>query len=108
MCRFGVASGAADDGYMGSGINERVGQACTRSCAAVGASVSLQPLMLVDGDRVTTGASDLGTASVTAEVLAETKGQKIRIFKYKNKTGYRKRQGHRPRYTQVRVTGIES
>ena len=75
---------------------------------AVGASVSLQPLMLVDGDRVTTGASDLGAASVTAEVLAETKGQKIRILKYKNKTGYRKRQGHRQRYTQVRVTGIES
>ena len=75
---------------------------------AVGASVSLQPLMLVDGDRVTAGASNLGTASITAEVLAETKGQKIRIFKYKNKTGYRKRQGHRQRYTQVRVTGIES
>ena len=75
---------------------------------AVGASLSLQPLMLVDGDRVTTGASDLGTASVTAEVLAETKGEKIRILKYKNKTGYRKRQGHRQRYTQIRVTGIES
>ena len=75
---------------------------------AVGASLSLQPLMLVDGDRVTTGASDLGTASVTAEVLAETKGEKIRILQYKNKTGYRKRQGHRQRYTQVRVTGIES
>ena len=75
---------------------------------AVGATLSLQPLMLVDGYRVTTGASDLGTASVTAEVLAETKGEKIRILKYKNKTGYRKRQGHRQRYTQVRVTGIES
>ena len=50
----------------------------------------------------------LGSASVTAEVLAETKGPKIRIFKYKNKTGYRKRQGHRQRYTQVKVTGIES
>ena len=75
---------------------------------AVGASLSLHPLMLVDGDHVTTGASNLGTASVTAEVLAETKGEKIRIFKYKNKTGYRKRQGHRQRYTQVRVTGIES
>jgi len=43
-----------------------------------------------------------------AEVLAETKGPKIRIFKYKNKTGYRRRQGHRQRYTQVKVTGIES
>ena len=75
---------------------------------AVGASVRLQPLLLVDGDSVTSAASDLGSATVTAEVLAETKGPKIRILKYKNKTGYRKRQGHRQRYTQVKVTGIES
>ena len=75
---------------------------------AVGANVRLQPLLLVDGDRVTSAVSDLGSASVTAEVLAETKGPKIRILKYKNKTGYRKRQGHRQRYTQVKVTGIES
>lgn len=75
---------------------------------AVGASVRLQPLLLVDGDRVTSAVSDLGSASVTAEVLAETKGPKIRILKYKNKTGYRKRQGHRQRYTKVKVTGIGS
>ena len=73
-----------------------------------GASVSLTPLLLVDGDTVTSDQSALGRATVTAEVLAETKGPKIRIFKYKNKTGYRKRQGHRQRYTQVKVTGIES
>jgi large subunit ribosomal protein L21 len=71
----------------------------------VGSSVSLTPLLLVDGADVTT---DVANASVTAEVLAETKGPKIRILKYKNKTGYRKRQGHRQRYTQVKVTGIES
>ena len=52
--------------------------------------------------------SDLDKVSVTAEVLAETKGPKIRILKYKNKTGYKKRQGHRQRYTQVKVTGIDS
>jgi large subunit ribosomal protein L21 len=73
-----------------------------------GASVSLTPLLLVDGENVTSDQSSLGSASVTAEVLAETKGPKIKIFKYKNKTGYRKRQGHRQRYTQVKVTGIES
>jgi large subunit ribosomal protein L21 len=75
---------------------------------AVGSSVSLTPLLLVDGEAVTSDGRKLAASSVTAEVLAETKGPKIRIFKYKNKTGYRKRQGHRQRYTQVKVTGIES
>jgi large subunit ribosomal protein L21 len=75
---------------------------------AVGASVSLTPLLLVDGDTVTSDASALGSASVTAEVLAEIKGPKIRILKFKNKTGYRKRQGHRQRYTKVLVTDIKS
>jgi large subunit ribosomal protein L21 len=75
---------------------------------AVGSSISLTPLLLVDGDAVTSDASALGSASVTAEVLAETKGPKIRILKFKNKTGYRKRQGHRQRYTKVLVTDIKS
>jgi large subunit ribosomal protein L21 len=75
---------------------------------AVGSTVSLTPVLLVDGKTVTSDGPTLGSASVTAEVLAETKGPKIRIFKYKNKTGSRKRQGHRQRYTQVKVTGIES
>ncbi len=75
---------------------------------AVGSSVSLTPLLVVDGETVTSESRALGSASVTAEVLAETKGPKIRVFKYKNKTGYRRRQGHRQRYTQVKVTGIES
>jgi len=75
---------------------------------AAGASVSLQPLLLVDGSSVTSDASALASASVTAEVLAETKGPKIRIMKFKNKTGYRRRQGHRQKHTQIRITGIES
>lgn len=74
----------------------------------VGSTVNLTPLLLVDGESVTSEAKKLDKVSVTAEVLAETKGPKIRIIKYKNKTGYKKRQGHRQRYTQVKVTGIES
>jgi large subunit ribosomal protein L21 len=76
-----------------------------RTSDEVGSSVNLQPLLLVDGETVST---DVTGASVTAEVLGEAKGPKIRIIKFKNKTGYRKRQGHRQKYTQVRVTGIES
>lgn len=75
--------------------------------ANTGDSVSLTPLLLVDGETITTDAKKLDKASVTAEVIAETKGPKIKIIKFKNKTGYMKRQGHRQRYTQVKVTGIK-
>jgi len=73
-----------------------------------GDSVTLPVVMLVDGDKVTAAADDLAKATVTAEVIGGTKGPKITILKYKNKTGYRKRQGHRQKYTQVKVTGINS
>jgi large subunit ribosomal protein L21 len=73
---------------------------------AVGESVTLPVVMLVDGDKVT--ATGLDKASVTAEVVGGTKGPKIVIQKYKNKTGYKKRQGHRQKYTQVKVTDISA
>ena len=70
----------------------------------VGQTVTLPVVMLVDGDKVT--ATGLDKAGVKVEVLGATKGPKIIIQKYKNKTGYKKRQGHRQKYTQVKVTGI--
>jgi large subunit ribosomal protein L21 len=75
---------------------------------AAGDSVTLPVVMLVDGEKVTATADDLAKATVTAEVVGPTKGPKITILKYKNKTGYRKRQGHRQKYTQVKVTGINA
>ncbi len=74
----------------------------------VGSTVSLTPLLLVDGETVTSDAQALSGAVVAAEILGEVKGPKIIILKYKNKTGYRKRQGHRQHYTQVLVTAINS
>ena len=76
--------------------------------SGVGESLSLPVLLLVDGESVTSDAEKLAKASVTAEVLGATKGPKITILKYKNKTGYRKRQGHRQKYTQVKVTDISA
>jgi large subunit ribosomal protein L21 len=73
-----------------------------------GDSVRLPAVLLVDGDTVTTDGSALADVTVTAEIVAATKGPKIDILKYKNKTGYRKRQGHRQKLTQVKVTGIET
>jgi large subunit ribosomal protein L21 len=72
---------------------------------AVGETVTLPVVMVVDGEKVTS--SGLDKAGVTAEVLGATKGPKIVIQKYKNKTGYKKRQGHRQKYTQVKVTDIK-
>jgi len=71
-----------------------------------GASVSLPVVLLVDGEKVTS--TGLDKAAVTAEVVGDTKGPKIVIQKYKNKTGYKKRQGHRQKYTQVKVTAINA
>jgi large subunit ribosomal protein L21 len=73
-----------------------------------GETVTLPAVLVVDGDTVTSDAAALAKVSVSAEVLGETKGPKINILKYKNKTGYRVRQGHRQRYTQVKVTGIDA
>jgi large subunit ribosomal protein L21 len=74
--------------------------------AVDGAEVSLIPILLVDGATVTHDADKLASASVTGEVLAQTKGPKIKIHKFKSKTGYHKRMGHRQRLTQVKVTAI--
>ena len=60
----------------------------------------------LDGEKVTAGADQLAKATVTVEVLGATKGPKITILKYKNKTGYRKRQGHRQKLTRLKVTAI--
>ncbi|MBA2717260.1 MAG: 50S ribosomal protein L21 [Propionibacteriales bacterium] len=75
---------------------------------AIGDSLSLPAVLLVDGDSVTSDAATLSKVDVQAEVLGATKGPKIHIMKFKNKTGYRKRQGHRQHYTQVKVTAINT
>ncbi len=75
---------------------------------APGESLSLRAVLVVDGAAVTSDADTLAKVDVQAEVIGATKGPKIHIMKYKNKTGYRKRQGHRQHYTQVKVTAINS
>ncbi len=65
------------------------------------------PIMLVGDDgTVITDPSKLGKAKVKAKVLGETKGEKLHVFKFKNKTGYRRRIGHRQKFSTIEVTGI--
>jgi len=75
--------------------------------AAEGESIELPAVLFVDGDNVTTGADALSKVTVTAEVVSDLRGPKIVIQKYKNKTGYKKRQGHRQELTRVKITGIK-
>jgi large subunit ribosomal protein L21 len=72
----------------------------------VGAEVSFTPILLVDGDTVVSAPDDLAGASVTARVVGEAKGPKIRGFTYKNKSNQRRRWGHRQGYTTLEITGI--
>ncbi|HEY7796341.1 MAG TPA: 50S ribosomal protein L21 [Microbacteriaceae bacterium] len=70
-------------------------------------TIELPAVLLVDGDKVTTDAKALAKVKVTAEVIEDLRGPKIVIQKYKNKTGYKKRQGHRQDLTRVKVTEIK-
>lgn len=72
-----------------------------------GSTVSLPVTLVVAGAKVTTDSGELEKVAVTGEVLEHTKGPKIRIHKFKNKTGYHKRQGHRQQLTVLKVTGIK-
>ena len=77
-----------------------------RQVGAPGNSLTLPCLLVVDGDTVTTDAGVLAKVTVTAEIVDHHRGPKIDILKYKNKTGYRRRQGHRQDLTAVKVTNI--
>lgn len=75
---------------------------------AAGDEVELPVLLVVDGDSVTSDPWVLEGMKVHAEVVDHVKGPKIDILKYRSKTGYRKRMGHRQRHTQLKVTAIDT
>jgi large subunit ribosomal protein L21 len=72
----------------------------------VGSSVTLPAVLVVDDDEVISDPAKLGGYQVTAEIVGAAAGPKINMIQYKNKTGYRRRLGHRQKYTQVKITGI--
>ncbi len=78
-----------------------------RMTGVPGDSVTLPAVLVVSEGAVTSDADALAGVTVTAEVLDHHRGEKIRILRYKNKTGYRRRQGHRQELTRLRVTAIE-
>ena len=72
---------------------------------AEGATVDLQPLLLVDGDTLTDG-DDLAKVTVQAKIVAHERGPKLRVVKFKPKRGYTNRNGHRQELTRIEVTSL--
>ena len=72
-----------------------------------GDEVTFTPLLVVSDDgAVITGREELAGMQVKARVLGNIKGRKIEVFKYKNKSGYRRRKGHRQRHTRLEITHV--
>jgi len=71
-----------------------------------GSSVTFKAVLVVDGERVISDPAEVSRYQVTADIVGDAAGPKINMIQYRNKTGYRRRLGHRQRYTQVRITGI--
>jgi large subunit ribosomal protein L21 len=78
-----------------------------RLAAAVGETVALEPLLLRD-EQVRCSEGELSEARVSARVLAHERGEKLRVFKYKPKRGYKRRRGHRQELTKIEISEIKS
>jgi large subunit ribosomal protein L21 len=71
-----------------------------------GSAVEFQPLLVVDDQGKPHAGKELAKAKVTATLLGDKKGDKIRVFKYKNKSGYRRQMGHRQLLTLLEIQEV--
>jgi len=76
---------------------------------ATGESINFdQVLMVADGDSIKVGAPYVDGGGVTAEVVSHGRGDKVRIIKFRRRKHFRKQQGHRQWFTEVKITGIKA
>lgn len=73
-----------------------------------GQTYTFDKVLLVSGDEVKVGAPTVEGATVEADVIGDTKGKKVIVYKYKRKTGYHKKNGHRQQLTTVKITKINA
>src|SRR6266540_3152462 len=71
-----------------------------------GEAVTFTPLLVIDDDGKAHVGRDLGKATVKAKLVGKQKGDKVKVFKYRPKTGYKKTQGHRQQYTLVEIEDV--
>jgi large subunit ribosomal protein L21 len=77
------------------------------SLHADGDTVTFQPLLVVDDEGQTHAGKEVEKAVVTGKLLGEQKGDKVHVFKYKNKSGYARRRGHRQTLTLLEISDIK-
>ena len=75
--------------------------------AEAGNTVTFDNVIVVSNDSLKVGA-DVANATVTATVMEQGRGKKVIVYKYKRKTGYHKKNGHRQAYTQVKIDKINA
>ncbi|MDO8908211.1 MAG: 50S ribosomal protein L21 [Pseudohongiella sp.] len=76
---------------------------------SIGGQINFDNVLMVgEGESVKIGAPYVEGSSVTAEVIAQGRAKKITIIKFNRRKHYRKRQGHRQWFTEVRITGIKA
>jgi large subunit ribosomal protein L21 len=76
--------------------------------AEPGSKITFDEVLLTsDGDKVVAGTPTVKGASVVGEVVGEVKGEKIYVFKFKRRKNYRRKTGHRAKFTEVKITGVK-
>jgi large subunit ribosomal protein L21 len=77
--------------------------------AEEGATIEFDQVLLVgDGESVTVGKPYIEGGKVSASVMAQGKGRKVEVIKFKRRKNYRRSKGHRQHFTQVKITGIDA
>ena len=79
-----------------------------RMDAEAGSKIKFDEVLLTsDGDTIHAGTPTVKGASVSAEVIGEKKGEKIYVFKFKRRKNYRRKTGHRAKFTEIRITDVK-
>lgn len=73
-----------------------------------GTEYTFDQVLAVSGDEMVVGTPTVAGATVTASVIGDGKAKKVIVYKYKRKTGYHKKNGHRQAYTQVKIEKINA
>ena len=74
----------------------------------VGSSIELDEVLMVGGDNAKVGTPTVSGAKVQAEILAQDRSKKIIVFKKKKRKNYRRKNGHRQPFTELRITGVSA